>query len=473
MAEKFHRAHTAAKAGFLMFVFVVLLATCLSAAPNATPLTTIRVADGLTRPVFVCAAPGDTERLFIVEQDGRIKILKGGTVLSRPFLDVSAIVRSIGNEQGLLGLAFHPQYSSNGYFYVNYTDNNGDTRVSRFRVSSDPDSADVSSEFNILFVDQPFSNHNGGMLAFGPNDGYLYISLGDGGSGGDPGDRAQSDNTLLGKILRIDVDGGNPYTIPPDNPFSGSPSVLGEIWAKGLRNPWRYSFDRATGDMYIGDVGQGDWEEIDYEPASGPGGINYGWRCYEGNHEYNTTDCSAPSAYQFPVTEYSHSLGCSVTGGYVYRGCAIPDLQGTYFFADYCSGNIWTFLYDGITVTEYAERSAELAPGGGLDVGGIVSFGEDAHGELYICDLFDGEVFKIVPDGVAPVCGFLCGDANSDGNVNLLDILFLIDDIYGQGPSPAIPEAADVNNSGDLNLLDILAMISFIYDNGPALDCPQ
>ncbi len=449
-----------------------LLAAGASGGTNATALTTVRVANGLTKPVFVCAAPGDTQRLFIVEQDGKIKILEGGAVLTRPFLDISDIVGSSGNEQGLLSLAFHPLYQSNGFFYVDYTDTNGDTHVSRFQVSTDPDSADASSEFNLLFVDQPFSNHNGGLLAFGPNDGYLYIGFGDGGSGGDPGNRAQTDSTFLGKILRIDVDGGTPYGIPPTNPFVGNPSVPDEFWAKGVRNPWRFSFDAATGDLYIGDVGQNNWEEVDFQPASSPGGLNFGWHCYEGNHDYNTTGCSTPDNYTFPITEYGHGPECSITGGYVYRGCAIPDLQGTYFYADYCSAEIWSFRYDGANLTEFTNRTSELAPGSGQDITGISSFGEDTYGELYICDLSDGEVFKIVPDGVASACGFVCGDANSDDAVNLLDILFLIDGIYGEGPDPLVFNAADVTNDGNLNLLDILALIEYKYGDGTPLNCP-
>lgn len=365
---------------------------------SATEITSIRVASGLSSPVFVTSPAGDLQRLFIVEQPGIIKILKDGVILPDPFLDIAARV-SFGGERGLLGLAFHPDYDNNDYFYVNYTNNSGNTVISRFEVTGDPDIADPASEFILLIISQPFSNHNGGMIAFGSSDGYLYIGMGDGGSGGDPGNRSQNDGLMLGKILRIDVDGGDPYGIPPDNPFVGPGNPLDEIWAKGLRNPWRFAFDRLAGDLYIGDVGQNAWEEIDYQPASSLGGENYGWRFMEGNHCYNPSNDCDPGGLTYPIHEYSHGgspFRCSVTGGYVYRGSAIPDLQGRYFFADYCSDQIWSLLYDGDNVTELIDRTAELDPGEGLTINDISSFGEDAAGELYIVDL-GGEVFKVVP----------------------------------------------------------------------------
>jgi glucose/arabinose dehydrogenase len=365
---------------------------------QAIDITTTRVASGLTSPVFVTYPPGDSARLFIVEQVGRIKILESDTLHTIPFLDISSKV-TYGGEQGLLGLAFHPDYGSNGYFYVDYTDTLGDTRISRFEVSSNPDSADPGSEFLILTVDQPFGNHNGGMIVFGPDD-YLYIGMGDGGSGGDPQNNAQSDSTLLGKMLRIDVDGGTPYGIPVDNPFAGSGYPLDEIWAKGVRNPWRYSFDRQTGDMYIADVGQNTWEEIDFQSASSAGGENYGWRLMEGAHCYDPPTNCDPGGLTYPIYEYSHGgtpFRCSITGGYVYRGSAIPGLPGTYFFADYCSDQIWSFRYDGSNLTEFTDRTSELDPGGGQSIDDISSFGEDFYGELYIVDL-GGEVYKIIVD---------------------------------------------------------------------------
>ena len=453
---------------------VMTLGVLVGVAPACeTDLTTERVASGLARPVVVTAPPGDFDRVFIVEQrsgsTGRIRILQlaDNTLLPTPFLSIPGL--ATGSEQGLLGLAFHPNYAANGYFYVNYTISGGTTYIRRYQVSGlDPDIADASSGFTILSVSQPFSNHNGGWLDFGP-DGYLYIGLGDGGSAGDPGNRAQDiTSQFLGKMLRIDVDGddfpadaGANYAIPPGNPFVG---LTGddEIWAYGLRNPWRCSFDRETGDLYIGDVGQNAWEEIDFQSAASAGGENYGWRCYEGNAPYSTGGCAAPSSMVFPIHVYSHSQGCSVTGGYVYRGAKIWDLRGTYFFADYCSNKIWTFRYDGASQTDFRDRTAQLAPGGGLSIGGISSFGEDAKGELYICDLSGGEVFKVVPSG--PVVG----DMNGDGAINAFDIdpfvLALADPVaYGEqfvGIDPDV--TGDINCDGALNAFDIDPFVSVV-----------
>jgi glucose/arabinose dehydrogenase len=382
---------------FILLSSAVLLLS-LPTSSRAVEVRAVRVASGLDLPLFVTAPPGDRQRLFILEQvTARIKSLRGSEVLSTPFLDLGPRVGNGGGEQGLLGLAFHPGYAQNGFFYVNYTDNDGNTVVARYQVSSDPDAAIFESEQILLRVDQPYSNHNGGMLAFGP-DGYLYLGLGDGGSANDPGNRAQDGGTLLGKLLRIDVNGGSPYAVPPDNPFVNEPAVRDEIWALGLRNPWRFSFDRQTGDLFIGDVGQNAWEEIDFQPAGSPGGQNYGWRVWEGNHRTGRDGLSGVvPEVTAPIHEYNHEGGrCSVTGGYVYRGDSIPELRGTYFFADFCSGEIWSFRWDGMQMTEFQDRSAELDPGEGLDLGNISSFGEDGAGELYITDLYGGEVFKIV-----------------------------------------------------------------------------
>ncbi len=368
-------------------------------ASSQPALTTVRVASGLKRPLFLCSPPGDLERLFIVQQGGRIAILRGGKILPRPFLDLSSKISS-GGERGLLGLAFHPGYRKNGFFFVNYTERTrGDTVVERYRVSpSNPDLADPSSGVRVIRISQPFSNHNGGMLAFGPRDGYLYIATGDGGGAFDPNNNAQNGGSLLGKILRIDVDRGRPYAIPPSNPFRGPGNPRDEIWALGLRNPWRFSFDRALGDLYIADVGQSSVEEVDFQPASSKGGENYGWRCMEGRSCTGRTGCTCNSPLlTLPIHQYTHALGCSITGGYVYRGCAIPGLGGTYFFADYCSRRIWSFRVSGGKISGFKERTTELAPGGGLSIGSISSFGEDATGELYLLDLQGGEVFKIVP----------------------------------------------------------------------------
>jgi len=364
--------------------------------------TTELVVSSLNRPVFVTAPAGDTHRIFILEQRGQILIAKDGVLLAQPFLDIRNLVSnsSFFDERGLLGLVFHPAYEDSGYFYVNYTDTEDSTTIARYEVSDNPDVADPGSSVVFMKIYQPRTNHNGGTLAFGPQDGYLYIGMGDGGGSGDPDNLAQNDSTLLGKMLRIDVADGLPYTIPPGNPFVGPGLPLDEIWAKGLRNPYRWSFDRVTGDMYIGDVGQNIWEEIDFQSATSTGGENYGWRLQEGFHCFNPpTDCD-PGGLTDPVHEYSHGPGCSVTGGYVYRGSAIGELQGHYFFGDWCSGQIWSFKIVGGVVTQFQERTAELAPGGGLAISRISSFGEDGLGELYIVDRNiegQGEVYKVVP----------------------------------------------------------------------------
>jgi glucose/arabinose dehydrogenase len=380
-----------------------LLALTAASHPAASALNTERVASGLNRPLFVTAPPGD-DRLFIVEQRGVIKILRNGQVLTRPFLDIDALVPNIsGNdERGLLGLAFHPNFAQNRYIYLNYINLSNNTVIARYTVAaSDADSVDVTSAFQIISITQPATNHNGGTLLFGPNDGYLYIGMGDGGNQGDPSNNGQRDDTLLAKMLRIDVDGGTPYAIPPTNPFAGPGLPLDEIWAKGFRNPYRWSFDRATGDMYIGDVGQVSWEEVDFLPAlPDTGGQNCGWRLMEGNHCYNPPSNCDPGGLTYPVHEYFHSGQCSITGGYVYRGL-IPEIQGHYFFADFCSNQIWSFKMVGGIVTEFAERTADLAPGGGLAIGTIAGFGEDGTGELYIVDRgsgTNGEIYKIVMD---------------------------------------------------------------------------
>lgn len=458
----------------LLLVFFIFYPGSFTAAQT---LTTELVADGFSSPGFVTSPPGDTERLFVVEiKSGLIKIVKNGSVLPTPFIDLSSEISTDANERGLLGLAFHPEYATNGYFFVDYTGAGGNTYLRRYKVSeSNPDIADPDSVKQIITISQPFSNHNGGMIAFGPK-GYLYVGMGDGGSGGDPGDRAQDRSLLLGKILRIDIDApaGTPYVIPGDNPFVNDSNVLNEIWAIGVRNPWRYSFDRGTGDLYIGDVGQSDWEEVNYQPYSAGGGENYGWRCYEGSHAYNTAGCGAPGDYDFPIHEYNHSLGCSITGGYVYRGCASDALQGTYFFGDFCSGRIWSFRYNGSLVTDFAERTAELDPPGNRSIDMIASFGEDARGELYIIDYSDGEIYRIVRDDGGTDCDVTigCGDVNESGTVDLLDILFLIDYKFKDGPAPNNPDLGDVNSDGGINLLDILAMIDFKFKNGDPPDCP-
>jgi len=332
---------------------------------------------GLERPVNLQSAGDGSGRLFIIEKVGRIRVLQDGQLLDTPYLDITDRVGSGGNEQGLLGLAFHPNYKVNGRFFVNYTDKNGNTVIARYRVTGDPNVADPTGEMVVLRVTQPFQNHNGGVLAFGP-DGYLYAGLGDGGSAGDPQGNAQSLNTWLGKILRLDVDSAEPYATPPDNPFGN------EIWAYGLRNPWRMSFDSQTGDLYIGDVGQNQWEEIDFVSAGTPGGLNFGWNYMEGTHPYEGTP---PQGTQLvpPVAEYSHSEGgCSVTGGYVYRG-AMPEWNGIYMYADYCSGIVW-----GLIRSNGGWQDQVLYSG----VGRITSFGQDETGEIYLI-LDSGQILRL------------------------------------------------------------------------------
>jgi glucose/arabinose dehydrogenase len=344
-----------------------------SPAPGTLKLTPI--AAGLDAPLFVTAPPADP-RLFVVEQGGRIRLIKGGTLQSTPFLDISGTVAS-GGERGLLGLAFHPMYATNGRFFVYYTAPSGDVTLAEYHVSADPDVADPSGTVLLTIPHRDYANHNGGMLAFGP-DGKLYMGTGDGGGGGDPLGNAQRISVLLGKILRLDVDGGAPYAVPTDNPFAGSSAGRGEIWSYGLRNPWRFSFDRQSGDLYIGDVGQDLHEEVDVATAaSGRGkGLNFGWNLMEGLSCYRDDACDK-SGLTLPVLDYDHTNGCSVTGGYVYRGAAIPSLAGTYFYGDYCGGWVRSFRYQNGTAGEQQEWP-------GLHTASLTSFGEDAAGELYI-----------------------------------------------------------------------------------------
>lgn len=351
-------------------------------------------ASNLERPVNIKHAGDD--RLFVVEQQGFISIINSnGTVNTTPFLDIDTRVTNIGgigDERGLLGLAFHPDYNTNGYFYVNYTDLSGNSVISRFtRNATNPSIADSTSELIILTYNQPFSNHNGGDLNFGA-DGYLYIASGDGGSGGDPQDNAQDTSNLLGNILRIDINtasAGQNYSIPTDNPFIGNSTVREEIWAYGLRNPWKFSFDRMNGDIWIGDVGQGDYEEINMA-SSIAGGLNYGWRCYEGSSTFNLLDCPYSNTLTFPVSEYGHFDGefkCSITGGYRYRGSTYSDFEGLYFFADYCSGEIGYLEYN-TTNSTWNTTLEDFS-------GNWSAFGEDIDGEIYISDLTSGNIYRL------------------------------------------------------------------------------
>lgn len=352
-------------------------------------------ASNLDRPVNIKHAGDD--KLYVVEQDGYIKIINAdGSIESTSFLNIDSNVINTGNERGLLGLAFHPDYATNGYFFVNYINNSENTVISRFsRDTSNPLLADFNSELVILTYDQPYTNHNGGDLAFG-TDGYLYISSGDGGSGGDPDNYGQNTLSLLGKILRLDIDtftATENYTIPPTNPFVGDENFRAEIWAYGLRNPWKFSFDRLNNDLWIADVGQGNYEEINRVSSSEAAtGINYGWRCYEGNAPFNSGGCSDPNTYTFPIDGYSHSgdglFKCSITGGYRYRGTNYSNFNGWYFFADYCSGEIGYLVYNDTTDTWTKTLN--------LFNGRWSAFGEAFNGELYISDINSGNIYKLI-----------------------------------------------------------------------------
>lgn len=395
---------------------LIALPTDAQAVPQAVvfpQITLTPYTSGLAAPVHLTHAGDGSGRIFVVEQTGRIRILHGSLLDPQPFLDISSRVRSPANggenEEGLLSVAFPPNYSASGRFYVYYTNLAGNNIVARFTVTADPDTADPQSEQLVLELPHPtYSNHNGGQLAFGPDD-YLYIGVGDGGGGGDPFGNAQDPDSLLGKLLRIDVGGaitpppigafrvylplairstGDPnppaYTIPPDNPFVGVAGYRPEIWALGMRNPWRFSFDRANGDLYIGDVGQNDYEEVDFQSATSNGGENYGWNEMEGKHCY-LSGCTT-AGMVLPVAEYTHSLGCSITGGFIYRGAAQPGLQGFYFFADYCDGRVWG-LIDDSGVWQMDEL---------LDTDYFISsFGEDEAGEIYAVDRFSGIVYRL------------------------------------------------------------------------------
>ncbi|MGB8251989.1 MAG: PQQ-dependent sugar dehydrogenase [Anaerolineaceae bacterium] len=384
-------------------------------APDAPAITwpsisLTEVISGLDRPVQFTHAGDGSGRLFVVEKTGRIKIYLNN-IYQSTFLDIHSKV-STASEQGLLSVVFPPAYATSGRFYIYYTNLAGDTVIARYLVSTDPNLADAASEVILLTVDQPYANHNGGQMAFGP-DGYLYIGMGDGGSAGDPGNRAQNPGELLGKILRIDVKQPDAtvlpagshhfffpailrsgvdmlYRIPPDNPFINTPGYRPEIWALGLRNPWRFSFDRATGDLYIADVGQDTWEEVDFQPSTSAGGENYGWRILEGTHCYNPpSGCIPPAAYSAPILEYAHGTndtnGCSITGGFVYRGSTYPLLQGIYFYGDFCTGKIW----GAVNNSGWQETLLTTAPFP------ISTFGESENGEIYVADFGNGKIFQI------------------------------------------------------------------------------
>ena len=341
------------------------------------------VASGLNGPVYV-TAPANDARLFVVEQVGRIRIIESGQLLTTPFLDITSRV-STGGERGMFSVAFHPQYRTNGFFYVYFTGPSGELRIERFTVSSNANLANAASAKVILTVPHPRSNHNGGLAMFGP-DGMLYLGLGDGGGGGDPDLNGQNQTTLLGKLLRIDVSTGDPYSIPSGNPFAGRTDAHPEIWAMGLRNPWRFAFDRSSGSLYLADVGQDAREEVNVVPAARPG-VNYGWNIVEGSSCYAAASCNK-QGFELPVLEYGHENGqCSITGGFVYRGSSIPELAGTYFYADYCAGWVRSFVFNASATDK---REWNLG-----SIGSVTSFGEDSGGELYLTSS-NGRVYKFV-----------------------------------------------------------------------------
>ena len=380
--------HAIFKIGVILLSLMIIQGT-ISAQPTLVLET---FAEALDVPVGIVNAGDD--RLFVVEKRGTIQIVDtSGSLYSQPFLDIRNLVNDGANERGLLGLVFHPDYAENGYFFVNYSNNSGDTQISRFsRSSDDPDLADPASEKKVLTVDQPRSNHNAGDLAFGP-DGFLYIGFGDGGGAGDPDNYSQNTQSLLGKMLRIDIntDENTPYKVPENNPFVNDENVPDEIWAIGLRNPWRYSFDPLTGDLWIADVGQNAKEEVIFQPANSTGGENYGWRCYEGTSAYRTNNCVPEAQLTPPIHDYGHAsanCGGSITGGYVYRGTTYPDLVGHYVYADYCTGKIYSLSPDG----EGGWTNIELEDWTNNQ---IVSFGVDFKGELYMVAIGREKIYKV------------------------------------------------------------------------------
>jgi len=463
-------------------VTALAVAMCPATASSLradTPLRTERIASGLDRPVMVTAPPGDTSRLFIVEHySGRIRILDLETmeILPEPFITIDVDFNLL--EKGVVNLAFAPDYADSGRFYVHYTragtvvntlrglvqvSEAGHlywefpasvpiTRIGRGTVSSDPNVANPEIE-DILTHVQTATFHYGGGLQFGP-DGYLYVGLGDGGGQNDPLDRAQNLRLWFGKILRLDVSGETGYEIPHTNPFVGIGLRRWEIWASGLRNPWRFSFDRETGDLYIGDVGQYTWEEIDFQPGSSPGGENYGWRCRDASHEFldsTTNPCGTCESHTCPwvdpIFELQHPTAKAFIGGHVYRGAAIPSLNGAYVFADNSTNRVYSFRYDGSELTDLVDLTESLTPSEG-SFASISSFGEDAAGELYICSWLSGEIHKIVPDVLA--------DFDGDGMVDFRDMLILVAE---WGPCPA-DCTADLDGDADVDFGDLLLLVA-------------
>jgi glucose/arabinose dehydrogenase len=459
---------------------LLFLAVVFAPLAGAQSLRAQLVGAGFSQPTFATAPAGDPLRLFVLEQSGKIRILRNGQIVPTPFLDlgVGGLNKlSSGGERGLLGLAFHPNYASNGYFFVNYTAaGSGATIVERYRVSTNPDVALASSGTVFLTVPQPQNNHNGGMIQFGP-DGKLYIGMGDGGGFADTGTghapvgNGQALSTLHGKMLRLDVNLPAPH-IPPDNPYFGATNALGEIWHLGLRNPWRFSFDPANGDLYIGDVGESAREEIHYVPA-GAANRNFGWRCMEGLTCTGYTGCGCNSpALTLPVHEYSHNSGCAVIGGYVYRGAALCALQGSYLFADYCSSRVWSCRIVNGQLTQLQDRTLELEPpGGSVSISTIPSLARDGLGELYVVDA-DGEIYKIVNAQSQPDC-------DADGISDACELAGGAPDCDANGVPDTCQVASgsqtDCDNDGVMDSCEIAGAPTLDWNNNGALDsceCP-
>jgi glucose/arabinose dehydrogenase len=420
---------------------------------NAQSITLEEFATGFTAPVEIVNA-NDT-RMFVVQQNGIIKIVQpNGTVNPTNFLNISSKI-TYGGERGLLGLAFHPQYSTNGYFFVYYNDTDGNIAVARYTRSSNPDVADPNSEKLILTQSKPFDNHNGGSIHFAP-DGYLWVVTGDGGSGGDPNNNAQNKNSLLGKLLRLDINSTGPYNIPPGNPFVGVDGA-DEVWAYGLRNAWKFNFDTVSGNVMIADVGQGQFEEINRVPLT-QAGVNYGWRCYEGNNTYNTAGCAAQSTMTFPVAVYDHSGGkCSITGGYVYRGTQFPALQGKYIFADYCSTQI------GILNTNNSITWSPAFSGNNFS-----TFGVNNQNELFVAAVNNGKIFRVTTttlgtqenDNLAQIKVYPNPASKKVFIEGLKDKNISADIINFEGRK--VLESAKIENDNSINISGIPAGVYFI-----------
>lgn len=431
----------------------IILLLCFMNTLMGQKINSVEFSSGFSIPVDI--AFDHVDNMYVVGKRGIISIVQSdGTKINEPFLDIEDRVNSSANERGLLGLSFHPDYENNGFFFVNYTGSDGRSFISRFTRNS-ATTADPDSEEVILSIPQPFNNHNAGSLHFGP-DGYLYVPFGDGGSGGDPGNRSQNPNTLLGKMLRIDVDNGLPYQIPPTNPFINSQDTLAEIWAFGFRNPWKFSFDMVSGDMYIADVGQNKWEEVSVEKANSKGGLNYGWRCYEGFEAFNTGGCADESEYTPPVFVYlndENKAGCSITGGYVYRG-SDPYLFGKYIYGDFCTGKIWA-LYQDDCDSWFNEELMQIS------AQELSTFGQDNYGALYYAELGSGKVFKISAGCKLSAQVFVNNvTCNSNGSIEIIPSESNATiDISGGSFTDLKPGKYDItvtNNEGCINYLCVI-----------------